>query len=296
MYATRAVSRDELIEQGVSPSEANRMAVRSSLQVALEASFEHWGRLWLFAVIILVLGMFAVLVWSQWIYDAHCNDVCDQPLALMLRLLYIITGIHVFNREIISRILCYNVARDGPVEPCRVAFFRRASSSAAIVWPVAGIWMLMHSPKCSAELKLAVQVIIIYYAAVALVVVILPTLVVTVMLFLIRRGILPVPSHNPAPDGFVDTLPTVQYDPCVFNDDGPPGTYPAACPICIDDFTADKPITCTPCASTSQGHAFHTECLRGWLQRARTCPLCRTDLTKAPGSGDPEAGMELQTP
>lgn len=290
MYAGQLVTRDDLIEQGVSPSEANRMAVRASLQVALEASFEHWGRLWLCAVVIVLFGMFGVLIWSQGIYDAHRNDACDQPLVLMLRLLYIIIAVHAFNREIISRILCYNAASHGPVEPCRVVVFRRASLLATVIWPIVGFWMLTQAPKCSVELKLAVKVIMIYYAVVALIVVILPAVTATVMLFLIRRGLMPVPrGRNAAPENLVDQLPKIPYDASLFDDTGPPGSYPSACPICMEKYSADRPITCTPCMSMAQGHAFHTECLRGWLHCARTCPLCRTDLTEVSG-GDSEAG------
>jgi hypothetical protein len=44
------------------------------------------------------------------------------------------------------------------------------------------------------------------------------------------------------------------------------------CPICSDIYTL--PVR-TPC-----GHTFCTKCLRKSLQPQRTCPCCRTDLTK----------------
>merc|ERR1719210_1787673 len=105
----------------------------------------------------------------------------------MLRLLYFIIAVHAFQREIIKQILCYNMARDGPVEPWRVFIFRWASLSATILWPFVGGWMLLHVHQCSAELKMAVRVITAYYALIALVMVILPAFFITTTHFLIRR-------------------------------------------------------------------------------------------------------------
>jgi len=51
----------------------------------------------------------------------------------------------------------------------------------------------------------------------------------------------------------------------------PPDT---ACSICLSDDTALladwRELRC--------GHQFHMECLRGWLERGRRCPICRSDL------------------
>lgn len=284
-----APSQEALVEQGLPTPEAHRLAVRSSLQAALEVGFERWGKIWLCAAILLVLGMFGVLIVSQWIYDTHRDDPCDQPFALMLRILYVITAVHAFQKEITKHILCYNGFQDGPVEPCRVVLFRRASSVATVLWPLVATYMLTQTKKCSSELKLAIQVITAYYALVLLVAIIIPACLVTVLLFLIRHGLVPLPrSRHAAPDDLIDQLPKVEYDPAVFDDEGAPGCHPSACPICLDGFSTERSITKTFCAPS--GHAFHTDCLQGWLQCAKTCPLCRLDLTT---SADPEMGMEL---
>ena len=46
------------------------------------------------------------------------------------------------------------------------------------------------------------------------------------------------------------------------------------CPICICDIDETSSIYKLRC-----GHTFHTECLRKWFFRNKTCPLCRYDAT-----------------
>ncbi|XP_050425407.1 E3 ubiquitin-protein ligase TRAIP-like [Adelges cooleyi] len=51
----------------------------------------------------------------------------------------------------------------------------------------------------------------------------------------------------------------------------------ASCSICGDVFTGIHPETVhsTPC-----GHIFHHQCLMQWLQRAQTCPHCRSRVSE----------------
>eukprot|EP00929_Paragymnodinium_shiwhaense_P109421 TRINITY_DN75837_c0_g1_i1.p1 TRINITY_DN75837_c0_g1~~TRINITY_DN75837_c0_g1_i1.p1 ORF type:complete len:561 (+),score=107.09 TRINITY_DN75837_c0_g1_i1:153-1835(+) len=83
-----------------------------------------------------------------------------------------------------------------------------------------------------------------------------------------------------APPETMDKLPTIAYDVEVFGDeDGK--RYPAECSICLLEFQAGDAIKVTPC-----DHAFHKQCLGGWLRLERTCALCRQDVTTsrlAPG-------------
>lgn len=294
------VSREELLEAGPPEAEANRLAIRSSFQNVLEVGFERWGRYWLCVVILLFLGMLCVVIWSQWVYDSCKTDNhCNQPLKLMLRLLYLIIAVYAFQREIIRHLLCYSMMRDGPEEPCRVVLFRRLALLAMGLWPVAGTWMLLHvGPGCNPDLQHAILVIIIYYAVMVVVAVLVPACVIGVMFCCVRHGLMQPPrSANAAPEDLIERLPIVEYDPRLFDDSGDPGTYPASCAICLDTFGEDLGITRVPCGSRSH-HAFHTECLRGWLHCARTCPLCRKNLTNAADDAqdsDAEAGIELAT-
>jgi len=77
-----------------------------------------------------------------------------------------------------------------------------------------------------------------------------------------------------APPGTIDTLETRSFDASIFGDEEGK-LYPAECAICLCTWEADDVIKVTHCQ-----HAFHTECIGHWLQSARTCALCRQDLTK----------------
>lgn len=283
-------AHEELMQPEMPTAEANRLAVRASLQTVLEVSFERWGSCWICTIVLLVLGMIGVLIWSEWIYDQHRDDACDQPLAMMLRVLYVIAAVLALQREIIRHVLCYNMLRDGPEEPFRVKIFRRGTLIAMVFWPIVGAIMLSKVHKCSSPLINAVSVITAYYIVVAVVAIIMPAFLISVMLCLIRRGFIRAPrSRHAAPEGLIDQLPQVQFVQELFDDTN----YPVACPICLDAFDAERPITRTVCAKTPNGHAFHTDCLQGWLRCARTCPLCRQDLTEPGGGPDETVGMQL---
>lgn len=287
--------RDEpLMQDAVSTAEEDRQeqaraqnsaTVRESLQIALHASFIRCGRCWLLLILSVVLGAGCVVIWSENVYERHFHDQCDQPLASMLRLFYIIGLVNIFQRDIVRCFLCYNMSRDGPIEPGRVVLFRRLCRTATMLWPVVGTWMLTFSTSCNSELQDAVKAIIIYYVGAVGVILVLPAVFISIMLCLVRRGLVRAPvTGDAAPEGFIDELPIVTYDSSIF-DDSVQGGYPSTCPICLDGFDGEQKITKTPC-NVGRGHAFHTECLRGWLQCARTCPLCRVDLT------DPSAPVD----
>lgn len=271
-----SVLHDDLIQRGVPQREASRIAVRASLQEVMEASFDRrLGQMWLCATLVLLVGMFAVLIWSQAVYAAHRDDECDQPLAFMLRLIFVIAMVQGLQRDIVRNCLCYDPARDGPMEPIRVRLFRQISILAAIVWPIAASVMLGMTRRCNSDLELAIKVIVAYYCVLAFVLVIAPACFLTVMMCLVRRGLIRLPrSPAAAPEELIEQLPEVRFDPATFNDEGAAGTFPSSCPVCLEAFGADRTIKRTPC-----GHVFHTDCLGGWLQVARSCPLCRLDLT-----------------
>ena len=46
------------------------------------------------------------------------------------------------------------------------------------------------------------------------------------------------------------------------------------CSTCLEPITANCDSSVTPC-----GHAFHTECIKEWLNHQSNCPQCRKETT-----------------
>lgn len=78
-------------------------------------------------------------------------------------------------------------------------------------------------------------------------------------------------SRGAEPDTMAKFV-TLEYDERLFGDEEGK-MYPADCPICLSSWVSGDVIKVTPC-----DHAFHEECLGGWLRTARTCAICRCDL------------------
>jgi len=89
-----------------------------------------------------------------------------------------------------------------------------------------------------------------------------------------------------APPNTISKLKNVLYDESNFGDEEGK-MYPAECAICLSVWEPDEAIKATPC-----GHAFHEECIAGWLQSARTCALCRKDLVVL--TSNPPEGPEIE--
>jgi hypothetical protein len=45
------------------------------------------------------------------------------------------------------------------------------------------------------------------------------------------------------------------------------------CPICFDDYIDTSLIIKTECL-----HCFHEECLKKWINKNNTCPICRSTI------------------
>jgi len=86
------------------------------------------------------------------------------------------------------------------------------------------------------------------------------------------------PEDRRAPPDTISRLQTLSYDENIFGDEEGK-LYPSECAICLGAWEPHDVIKVTPCQ-----HAFHEECIGNWLSTARTCALCRQDLTKRPGT------------
>mmetsp|Transcript_71245 Transcript_71245/g.133253 ORF Transcript_71245/g.133253 Transcript_71245/m.133253 type:complete len:294 (+) Transcript_71245:77-958(+) len=272
-------SFEALLDQGVPRAEAGRMAVRVTFNEVFQATFQRLHQCYFRLIVALLLGLMFVLAWVYLQLD-DVDTTCDQPLPFMIRVIYVLIMIQGLKRELVRCFLCYNMSGEQP-EPCRVRVFKWLLGLAALFWPLVALVMVLRAKACDVVVIHCTELLILSYLVIVFVVFVLPASIVSVMFFLITRGCIRLPrSENAAPEGFLDQLPLVTYSAELFSDENPEG-YTTACSICLDDFTAEQPIVKTPCPATARGHVFHKECLRGWLDMSKQCPLCRTDLVSA---------------
>lgn len=48
---------------------------------------------------------------------------------------------------------------------------------------------------------------------------------------------------------------------------------PPMCTVCCENILIDKKGMFMPC-----GHIYHPDCLKPWLEKNNTCPVCRFEL------------------
>lgn len=65
---------------------------------------------------------------------------------------------------------------------------------------------------------------------------------------------------------------------------------PDSCAICLGDFAHGDKLRVLPCDGA---HAFHERCLKLWLVRNPSCPMCREDVRPGPVELDPEIARRV---
>ena len=58
-----------------------------------------------------------------------------------------------------------------------------------------------------------------------------------------------------------------------------------ACSVCLVEFSLEDTSVCKLACT----HGFHIDCLKPWLARAHTCPVCRLELRAAQASASSES-------
>eukprot|EP00913_Durusdinium_trenchii_P029485 g27638.t1 len=86
--------------------------VRASLAQVIEVSFARCNRVVMCLALLLAVGLMVVVVWAELVYSAHEEDYCDEPLAEMLRLIFLIIIIQSLQKTIMRHCLCYDMAQE----------------------------------------------------------------------------------------------------------------------------------------------------------------------------------------
>ena len=82
------------------------------------------------------------------------------------------------------------------------------------------------------------------------------------------------------PRAVVDAIPRVVFGSEEW-DSGKWSVEDESCSVCIDAFERGETLLCLPECQ----HAFHKDCIEGWLAQNTTCPNCRASLVSAEGGG-----------
>ena len=203
----------------------------------------------------------------------HIGDACNQPLGLCVLTFWISVA------SKLSLILLWSGCEGFLTECCDGLTFRNLSACLSgsfaiftvlfeVIWPVTIFIMLLLADSCTPGLIASTWFLLSPF-------------------FLEALCCWPILSScHPKVDpvDLMDTFTRIGFDPDTFNDE----TYATGCVICLSDFAASHDIVLAPCAAGR--HVFHEQCLLGWLQRAQTCPLCRSRLSAAASRGE---AMEL---
>lgn len=273
------MTEEQLRQRGQTLSEAEQALVTQQSEELAFARIQVAGRC-LFCmlcciVLPLCIAIFAVTIWAAVAVDQDADKECDTPIrAYVWGFIALLCWVSWCQGLFIKCVLGYDPREDGAERPLRVSIYQGVFLLINVAWNIAGlVWVitsetcaetapaLYNSAKVLVFLQLSVYILLAFVMASLM-----------WMIWAVRHGQI---QSNAAPDGFVNSLEVIQFDPALFDDD----TNPKDCPICYDAFDhegGDKAIVKTPC-----NHVYHRQCLGNWLRSQRTCPVCRTDLVQA---------------
>lgn len=278
-------SSEDLVKRGIPAPEARqRSFFRTSLMERL-SSLIHVMLILGIGVHLIIPGLVCLSLISGYLYSfvvpgtsmlvvgfwfGHIEDECNQPLGICVMIYWLqvivkfaaVIGWHGcppdFGPPTFRRLI-----------PCLYRIFAIVTVLFEVIFPVTTFIMLMLADSCTPGLIRNTWVVLSPFIYGAL------------------CSWTTCPNHIPleSPASLVNTFTRIRFDPDTFNDE----TYAKSCAICSSDFaasTASTAIVSPPCAAGR--HVFHEQCLVGWFERARSCPLCRSRLDPAAGPGTVE--------
>lgn len=271
------VTREELMEQGLSLAVADARIVHDHEREVLDQNFACWILGFMVIVCVSVPSMLGLLLWLVIAYHNNMNTACSVPLQTYALVVFAVVSTQAL-RSCLLRLLCrwsLDADNPGPV-PARVKLYHLAVTAFAFVWHCIGIyWVFSDSnidatkPACSKAVPQlynaarAYSLCSVIFTAFFIVNIIGAH---TILRFAYQNGFIRAP--NAAPFGALDRNARV-VDKESF-DEGH-----TSCAVCMEDYKSSEKdvIQLHAC-----GHVFHRQCLSGWLNVNRTCPLCREDI------------------
>lgn len=284
-------TREALMEQGISGTQADAILVRVHQEEVLMVNFRRWIQCFSIVVCLLTPAMMGIMIWMMVEYSRYRKVPCDVPLQMWC---LVVATIVVFNMTVnrpgrngsfIARFVCrWTPDPEVPrMPPMRVRLYNGLVALFIFSWNIYGLALVVSSGSSSSEEPACVEVTPELFSSVKFYVALNLTFTVffyvnmvgfsRVLALLLRRGMLH--TDRAAPKGTLeDSTEVVEEGAAVLLDQ-------STCPVCLDEYATSKDaLKIKAC-----GHVFHKQCLQGWLNVNRNCPVCRRDLTDCAAPG-----------
>jgi hypothetical protein len=267
-------TREELLGQGVSQNQADRIQFQQHREEVLSQNFARWLMVFSLLLCVMLPTMLGLFLWLVVSYALESNKDCDVPLRMWVVTVCANVAYHTnmcgvgSMHQVILKVCCRHDPQEGRAMPWYVKIYNLMAIVLIFTWHCVGLHWVRISETCeetSPALYDSVRVFASFSVVFNIVVYINTVGLYAIMMFMLRNGMLR-STDNAAPEGTLLQQSVVKFDPVLFKDN-------MECCICIADFDASTEIRRTRC-----GHCFHGKCLQGWLKVNRTCPLCRSDL------------------
>lgn len=250
------------------------------------------GSLVVFLAVVMLtsfLGMVYIYAKGWYILLFHGREPCDQPIASWLLGCQIITPFYFARgcvRPCLYRFLCRWSPSDADrTEPCRVRVLNSAFCFFCYFLLFSGVDLVKDAKTCSTSAPtlfrwaaylfpsgvvhfFALQVLAICSSA--------------ALLAVVSRARNDDPALAGADPSVIHKLKTVEVDETFAE---------RQCSICLDNYAVGQLAKELHCC----GNNLHEACLKEWLERRRTCPLCRADLQEITTDAERAEAAEADT-
>eukprot|EP00929_Paragymnodinium_shiwhaense_P088768 TRINITY_DN49086_c0_g1_i1.p1 TRINITY_DN49086_c0_g1~~TRINITY_DN49086_c0_g1_i1.p1 ORF type:complete len:635 (+),score=108.81 TRINITY_DN49086_c0_g1_i1:62-1906(+) len=283
-----SLSREDLEENGISGPAADAILVRAHEDEILLAHFQRWIIIFSLVMVFSLATMGVMIIAMAVLLSIRWEPACDVPLQDWA---CVTISIAVFNVTInrpgtrgslIARCCCCWIPDPESPEPTpwRVRIYNALVTLFIFVWNCLGLhWSRVSGqqedndlPACS-EVSGDLVLLVRTYAAFHLAFTVFMRLGLLGVAWLFRAAMRLglVHTSNAAPKESLEK----GTDVIEYTEEEEIFEQHPACSICLEDF---KESTIEIRKTKLCNHVFHTQCLQGWLNMNRTCPLCREDL------------------